>query len=795
MIKRIASLYSLRTTITFASGAVALAASAAILLRPGDPVVGKAQQYIIGLSLLAFGGAWAIRHSERLIRGLMLTVVRALYPTQASGLANIPSEGGVLLASNHVSYLDALLIGAISTRPVRFVGSSEMLRFRLLRWAYRKFNVIPISPNRSKEAVSKTVAALKNGEVVCVFPEGALTRTGMTMPFRKGVELIGRMAQVPVVPLHIDGMWGSVFSFSESPLRLRRGQTSRRRVRISIGSPLFGVDVTSDALREAVLDLGASAFSRRPELDESLGHATLRSLARRPREHRLTDRSGEVGRYSNGALIVLGLALAHRFRLVVATDRVGILLPPGAAGFAANLGALWSGVSAVNLNPTVGPASFAQMLRRAELNTVITSRAFLARFPDLAFEGTRLEFVEDVLEGLPLRWKALPLLAAMLLPGWVLARIFSIPAQGGEREACLLFSSGSSSEPKAIPLSHRNLIANVAQLAECCLMRSKDRILTNLPLFHSFGLTGGLWLPLLSDMELVSTPSPLQTASNIAAIREEGVTVLLGTPTFLRGYLRKAQREDLQSVRLTVSGAERLSPELAQGWQNAFGAPILQGYGLSECSPVVTANCLRDGALRHEHSIQQWGSKEGSVGRPLAGVRVRIVSVDEKRTPLRMGESGLILVSGPNVFKGYLNAEDGESRFTADGWLDTGDIGAFDSEGFLRIEGRLSRFSKIGGEMVSHQQVEEALGRAYPELQSETSEPCFVVASVPSESKGETLALVSREALDRSELAQRLRQAGLPNLWIPQKIVVLEALPRLGTGKIDLRRCAQLCAA
>ncbi|MBC2606221.1 AMP-binding protein [Pelagicoccus albus] len=362
---------------------------------------------------------------------------------------------------------------------------------------------------------------------------------------------------------------------------------------------------------------------------------------------------------------------------------------------------------------------------------------------------------------------------------------------GGGREATLLYSSGSSAEPKGIPLSHRNLVANVSQLSGCYLMRSSDRLLANLPLFHSFGLTGGFWLPILNGMQVVTTWSPLQAKDNLMAIREESVSVMIGTPTFLRPYLKKASSEDLKSLRLVVAGAEKLPSDLAEQWKRRFGISILEGYGMTECAPVISANCLRSDALKGRYALAQNGSKQGSAGLPLPGIRIRIVNPENKSEIAKPGSGGLILVKGPNIFCGYLEPSS-EVRFTQDGWLDTGDLGRIDDEGFLWIEGRLSRFSKIGGEMVSHTAVEEAIVEAYPEI-GESEVPSLFVGSRACGKKGESLVLLTTRSCDGVELSKRLRNQGLPNLWIPQHLVEVGSLPLLGSGKLDLKACSALC--
>ncbi len=753
-----------------------------------------AQLWVVAGTSFVVVGLMTYLVPESLVRLALLTFVRVFYPTKLRGLRNIPEKGGALLVANHVSYADAALIYAASPRPVRFIGTAEFLRYPLLRWAYRRFNVIAVSPEKAKEAVSKTVTALQEGAVVCVFPEGALTRTGMIMTFQKGAELMARLAKVPVVPACIDGMWGSILSFADKPFRYRWGKPLRRSLRIAFGPALGVGKASTSAMKDAVMKLGYECFSDREELKASLGETVWRELAKRPLARRLTDRGVGLAGLRNVSLMAASLSFAKLMRQEKTPRRIGILLPPGLAGFASNIGALWAGVSPVNLNPTAGEDSFASMLRQADLDTVLTSRRIAEKFPELPMRGVKAIFVEDMQASLKRIDSLLASLATLVLPASWVAKLVGISSRGGDREATLLFSSGSSAEPKGIPLSHRNLLANATQLSECYLMRSTDTVLSNLPLFHSFGVTGGLWLPLLKGMKIVATPSPLLVKENVTAVREEGVSVMLGTPTFLRGYLRKASAEDFASVRITVAGAEKLPTSLAEDWERRFGSKILEGYGLTECAPVVSANCLHSRAVRGRFADRQSGYVEGSVGRPVPGIWVRIVDEADTAKVLETGRSGLILVKGPNVFRGYLDVSENASRFVGDGWLNTGDVGRLEDDGCLRIEGRLSRFSKVGGEMVSHHQVEDAVRRAYPEFEVAESEELFV-GSRPCPKKGEQLVLLARRALDCVELTRRLRALGMPNLWIPQTVSQVSRLPRLGTGKLDLKGCLAICAA
>ncbi len=347
--------------------------------------------------------------------------------------------------------------------------------------------------------------------------------------------------------------------------------------------------------------------------------------------------------------------------------------------------------------------------------------------------------------------------------------------------ATIVFSSGSTGEPKGVMLSHFNIVSNVEQMGQAVKLDRHDTLLGVLPFFHSFGFSVTLWLPAVLGIGVAYHPSPLDFGAIGALIREYRVTFLISTPTFLQGYLRKCLPEDFGSLRLVIVGAEKLPDRVAAAFEDRFGIRPLEGYGCTECSPVVAVNM-------HDYraaGFRQVGAKRGSIGHPLPGVTVRIVD-PETREPVPLGQPGLLLVSGPNVMRGYLGKEKTTAEVLQDGWYTTGDIAALDEDGFLTITDRLSRFSKIGGEMVPHIKVEEKLH----ELAGAT-EQSFVVTGVPDGKKGERLVVL--HSLTDEELKTvltSLPQSGLPNLWIPRanQFFRVEEFPHLGTGKLDLRK-------
>jgi acyl-[acyl-carrier-protein]-phospholipid O-acyltransferase/long-chain-fatty-acid--[acyl-carrier-protein] ligase len=358
----------------------------------------------------------------------------------------------------------------------------------------------------------------------------------------------------------------------------------------------------------------------------------------------------------------------------------------------------------------------------------------------------------------------------------------TLPASG---EAFLLFTSGSSGEPKGVPLSHRNLLANTRQFGEMLDLGRHDVLLGSLPFFHSFGATVCLLFPLIEGVKVVTYPNPLDAAKCAALLAEHQVTVMLATPTFLRGYMKRAHREQFATVKLLVTGAEKLPNELADAFRERFGVEVMQGYGLTETSPAASFNMPDPPTVSDQPS-----HREGSCGKLIPGLAARIRHPDTD-APLSMFETGMLWFKGSNIFTGYLNQPELTAQvFDADGWFRTGDLGRFDEDGFLFIEGRLSRFSKIGGEMVPHETVEAKVVEAL-ELSNE-GERVVAVTGVTDPTKGEALVLLSTRDLDAKDLRERLNAAGLTNLWVPKRIQRVEKIPILASGKLDLQACRKI---
>ena len=722
---------------------------------------------------------------ESSLRWLCGRFVRLFYRLHLLPSHRLP-EGGCLLVPNHLSWADAVLLQVATPRPIRFLVDDAIYRRRTLRPLFAAIGALPISQTRAKEAIRTAAAALKKGEVVCIFPEGEISRSGSLLRIQRGFELIAREAQAPVVPVWLDELWGSILSFSEGRYFFKWPRQWPYPVTVAFGEPLHGSDAAAGLVRERLLDLGEQCFQQRAVIRGHLGRASIEGLARQAGTEVLVD-GNDDSRLTRGMLLALGLALANLLRRQCAESRIAIVLPPGKGATIANLAVVLAGKVPVNLNFTAGRPSIESACRIAGLRCAITARVFQNKLPDFAWPEQVL-CLEDLAPRLKLKavaWRGL----ISVLPTALLARLAGMPATGDRAEAVTLFTSGSSGEPKGVVLSHRNLLSNVRQFSHMIGLKKGDSILACLPLFHSFGSTVTLWYPILEGLRMVTNPSPLDIPKNAVLIHKHQVKLMCSTPTFLRGYLRKAEPEQLRSLQLIVTGAEKLPMDLAEAFESRFGKEVLQGYGLTETSPVASVN-VPDPAAPWPGCPVQSSNRKGAVGKLMPGMSAQIRD-PETGKKLSLHTTGMLWLKGANIFEAYLHDPQRTADAVQDGWLRTGDLGRFDEDGFLFIEGRMSRFSKIAGEMVPHETVEAAVVRV---LEFSGEERIVAVTGVPDESKGEALVLLASRDVDLSLLRGKLAAEGLPNLWIPRRWVLVEEIPHLASGKLDLRKLQELAA-
>jgi acyl-[acyl-carrier-protein]-phospholipid O-acyltransferase/long-chain-fatty-acid--[acyl-carrier-protein] ligase len=755
---------------------ILLASGMLWLLRDGLHAQADQIVLIVGLLTLVATVYILTLLPDFLIRFTLWMITHSIYRIRVVGQEHVPFRGPALLVCNHMSHVDGLLIGASVQRFVRFMIYRPIYEARALNWLFRLMNAIPVSPRRRDVmgSVERARADLRQGHVVCIFAEGAISRTGNLLPFKRGFEKIVEDLDVPVIPMHLDRLWGSIFSFTQRRFFWKWPKRLPYPVTVSFGVPLPST-VKAAAVRQAVLELGSEAAALRRTSRDLLSLRFITTAKHHWSQVCMADSTGASLTY--GRALASSIALSRWIRRRSANDAmIGVMLPSSVAGALANIAVLLAGKVPVNLNFMAGREALAYAIDQCEIRTILTSRVFLSKLkipqtPDmLCFEDVTREMT-----GIE---KALAALTA-LLPARVLCALYRDRGHTSEALATVIFSSGSTGVPKGVMLSHQNILSNVEALTQIFEVTAADRIMGVLPFFHSFGLTATLWFPLVSGFGASYHPNPLDAKTIGEMVATHKATILISTPTFYAAYLRKCSVEEFASLRLAVTGAEKLRDALATAFKDKYGLDLLEGYGCTEMGPVVSVNLpdVVDG------SETQTGRKRGSVGHPLPGVAVKVVDPNTGDA-MPVDTEGLLLAKGPNRMLGYLNEPEKTSEVFRNGWYVTGDIAALDDDGFIRITDRLSRFSKIGGEMVPHLKIEEAINQIL-------GDQAVVVTSVPDEQKGERLiALYTVKHVTPEELWSTVSHTDLPKLWIPKResFYYIEAIPALGTGKVDLRQ-------
>lgn len=533
------------------------------------------------------------------------------------------------------------------------------------------------------------------------------------------------------------------------------------------------------------------AFSSRDFLNESLGIHLLRGL-KKSSKISVFDGTSDTERNFD---IILGvsLAMAKIIKKSTTKKRVGVILPASTGGLVANLAVVFAGKIPVNINFTASRRSVESAIKQADLDKFITADPFVRKMSEFAWPPQRdLLHIERLI---PQNKKAIKqwVIISKILPTNLLAKIAGISTKGGDEEAIMLFTSGSSGAPKGVQLSHRNLLANVAQFSVRCELETNSTLLGSLPLFHAFGCTVTLWFPIIKGINLVTYPNPLDTKRIAELCDQRSIDYLLTTPTFLRGYMRKIDPKLLSSVKNVVTGAEKLPIQLAHSFEKKFGVLPQEGYGLTETSPATNLNIYINPEDDSKPVLPT--AKLGSVGQMLPGIAIKMTDPSTEKE-IDIDQSGIIWLKGENIFKGYYQQPELSEQVLDDGWFKTNDVGHVDSDGFLYIEGRISRFSKVGGEMVPHETLEETITKVLG-LENET-ERKVVVTGIPDEKKGESLILLSTVSQEESltqeciNLRYLLLEEGIPPLWCPKIIVPVKDIPILASGKLDIRACQEL---
>jgi acyl-[acyl-carrier-protein]-phospholipid O-acyltransferase/long-chain-fatty-acid--[acyl-carrier-protein] ligase len=710
-------------------------------------------------------------------------VLRVLYGYRAFNEEVLRTKGPMLLLSNHVSWWDWLFLAACVEKDWRLVTSSATSE---LSWFHKRImanrRTFPVDMN-SAYAVKHIATYLQQGGRLVLFPEGRMSTTGSLMKLLEGCGLITSKTHARVITAFIRG--ADRLPFSPNPNR--KEWFPRVSVHFSplLEAPRTGHTTATEARSMSTIWLQDTMIRQQFETEMAHGPSTIAEaiLQRAAKSHGrriLQDSTQKTLTY--GKLLIGATVLSDRWsRFPTEQARVGVLLP-NVNGFAVVLMSLWFSrkIPAI-LNYAGGLGPLVACARVAGLKQVITSRAFIERLEldltQLREAGIELVFLEDVRAQISLYQR---------VTGAVRARFFKPSLSGieGRDPALVLFTSGSEGEPKGVELSHTNLLANIRQMLSVVDLVDSDRFFNALPLFHSFGLTVGLLLPLVQGTFTFLYLSPLHYRIIPAAFYNLDCTVFFGTNTFLAAYARTANPYDFRTLRYVFAGAERLQPATSELWMHKFGVRILEGYGVTECSPCLSVNVPMH-------------SRTGSAGRFLPAVEHRLEHVDgieDVQKPAQAGEPwvppshttlrcGRLFVRGPNIMRGYLNEAANERFKDLGSWYDTGDITGVDGDGFVFILGRLKRFAKISGEMVSLTAVEDVLCAAFSNFG-----PRFGIAVVsrPDPHRGEKLVAVTNEPrLSLAQIREALQAGGLSNLAVPKNLVVVSELPRLGSGKIN----------
>jgi acyl-[acyl-carrier-protein]-phospholipid O-acyltransferase / long-chain-fatty-acid--[acyl-carrier-protein] ligase len=715
------------------------------------------------LGLASLGVAYAIGRTmpASALSDSLSILYRALFRIEVHGLENLHKAGpNVIIALNHVSFLDAGLAMSLRSRKPVFAIDVGIARMWWVKPFLKLTDALPLDPLRPM-AVRTLIDAVKAGKALIIFPEGRITVTGSLMKVYDGAAMIADKANAEVVPVRIEGLEQTPFS------RLSRDQVRRKwfpKVKVTVLEP---VKLTVDPAlkgRKRRQAAGAALYSimsdlvfRTTSTDRTVMQAVIEA-AETHGQKRVAIEDPVTGAMTYKRLLTAASVLGTKLMPLAAEGRaIGVMLPNANGAVVTILGLMSAGRVPAMINFTSGASNILAGCKAAEISTIVTSRAFIekGRLDSLAAAlsaKVSLVYLEDLRPTITLSDKIRGLLS----------RNKPLVERKPDDWAAILFTSGSEGVPKGVVLSHRNMLTNAAQAAARIDFGRQDKVFNVLPVFHSFGLTVGTMLPLVSGVPIYLYPSPLHYRTVSELIYGVNATIMFGTDTFLNGYARVAHPYDFRSLRYILAGAEPVKESTRRTYMEKFGLRILEGYGVTETAPALALNT-------------PMFNKFGTVGRILPGMEARLEKVEG------VEEGGRLFVRGPNVMLGYLKAErPGVLEPPAEGWHDTGDIVTIDEQGFITIKGRAKRFAKVGGEMISLAAVEMLAGELWPNAPS-------AVVAVPDPRKGERLILVTQQKdATRSQFMAFARERHASDLMIPAEIMILDKMPMLGSGKVDV---------
>jgi len=722
------------------------------------------------------------------LRAVMWILTNTIYRINVLGRVNIPEQGPALFVSNHNSIIDAVFMLSATDRQIHFVVGPDVLK---TPWSARIATIThmivydPDAPDAERERALREIhAVIAAGHVVCLSTEGPHHADGSIASIQRDYAALCGHASLPVHPVCMSRSWGVVYSVEKSVLSWLKVPYKPFPVVVGFGEAVQDAPGPGGAerARRALGELGVRVYTERSYPFRQLHHAFIHAARRRLFRMAVADTvSGELNYFKT---LVGTIVFARKLKVILdGQQMVGLLVPPSVGGLLANVAVQMLGKVPVNLNYTASNEALASCGKQCNLTQVLTSKKLLDRLP-IVPPGAPI-FLEDIKESVTGKDRIVAMLLALLAPIWLIEKVLGTPRKSLDDLGTIIFSSGSEGDPKGVMLTQKNIVANAFQTYETFPHHDRTCMVGFLPFFHSFGYTVTLWLVLMWGLRAVYHSNPLEPKVIGGLIEKHEATLMIATSTFLQHFIRKCTPEQMKSIEFVVCGAEKLAPRVRDAFLEKFGVEPLEGYGTTECSPAVSVNVpdLRSPGMHAKMS------RRGSIGRAMPGQVMRVVDPDTE-VELPLGEPGLLQVKGPNIMQGYLHLEEKTAKVLKDGWYSTGDIAAIDFEGFVNITDRLARFSKIAGEMVPHNKIEETMH----ELLGLT-EQSMAVASVSDAQKGERLVVLhTLNDEQRDEILRRLGDSGLPNLWIPRASSFhrVEEIPVLATGKMDIKMVKKL---
>lgn len=735
---------------------------------------------------------------ESLLKPLVRGFLTIVYRPRVIDAEKMPRKGGLLLVANHVSFLDPLLIYCYQKRfrrNIRFISDQAFLPKGFGTWAAKATNSILFEPGNPRSVVKMIRAVqegLRNGDAICIFAEGGLSRTGQIKMFEPGLMTFLKKGNenVPVQPVFIGGLWGTWFGRTKPIYNKKTPQKLFQRPTIAFGDLIYQPRDAYQIYR-AVVELGVDAMdpARFPRDRHYLipPRQMIRNLRGTNCSPKMIDSTGV--RVTSRQLLLRILIARRVFHRICGPEEknIGLLLPTSVGGALANAAFCLDRRIPINLNYTMSNEMLDYCCELTGIKHILTSEKFLERFPKMKLKAQWI-LAEDALRQIPLSAKIFGLLDSFL-PSRILEWKLGLTKIKPNDPMTIIFTSGSTGRPKGAMLSFNNIASNVHQFYELIAPEKTERMMGVLPFFHSFGYTTTIWCPLMCPFGMAYHYNPLDARVIGKMVRETKATVLPATATFFRNYLRRCPKEDFADMTTAVAGAEKLPNDLVEAWKEKYDQILVEGFGATEISPVLSANLP---PCRFQDTFHKY-YRLGSIGKPLAGIAVRITD-PETGEELPLGTPGMLEVKGPTVMLGYYKAPEKTAAAIRNGWYITGDIARIDEDGFLFITGRLSRISKIGGEMVPlvhiEEEIEKILRLLDPQDNDKDFTPRVAVTAVSDSRKGERLVVfLADTVLPPGEICAKLIETNLPPIWIPSPndFHPIDVIPLLGSGKPNLK--------